>query len=174
MDLTEFVLAIALSSTMAAIVTVVLSYFVQERRFKHESEARYLRAKVRLYSLILFHLTAMRLHNIVLGGSGESYSWGKRHPLEEIIREIDTAIKPRLDLLNPEALRNYLEAQPMLYTREALTLGDGISSLATFHDLVLREYNEELIPAYRKIVGPEPRKLEYKPEPPLPQQQHTK
>jgi hypothetical protein len=51
---------------------------------------------------------------------------------------------------------------------------EGIELMTTFHDLVLHEYNEEIIPAYRKIVGPEPRKLEYQPaQPPTPQQQQT-
>jgi len=170
MDLTEFVLTIALSSTMAAIVTTVLGYFLGERQFKREKQAGYIQEKVRLYSLILFHLEAMHLHNIALGGE-DGYSWGEKHPIEEIIREIDEAIRPRLDLLNPEALKNWLEAQPMLYNIELIA--DGLACLAAFHELVLREYNEEIIPAYRKIVGPEPRTLEYQPEPPAPQQQQT-
>jgi hypothetical protein len=111
MDLTEFVLTIALSSTMAAIVTAVLGYFLGERRFKRESQADYIQSKVRLYSLILFHLEAMHLHGIALGGTDDVYSWGGEHPIEGIIREIDEAMKSRLDLLNPEALKNWLEAQ---------------------------------------------------------------
>lgn len=154
MELGEVLITIALSSTTAGIISVILSHHFQTRLFKRQSEAGYIQAKVRLYSLILFYIEKMRLAGIALGLGNEKYVF-KKGEIDDIIKELNEAIKEKIDLLNPEALKNWLELQVIVYQQPVL------ERIKKLRELILQEYNEEIIPKYRKIVGGEPRQLRY-------------
>ena len=154
MNLEELLMTIALSSTTAAFISTILAHYFQTRFFKSQTEAGYIQAKVRLYSLILFYIEKMRLAGEVLGLGKAKYVF-KKGEIDEIIKELNEAIKEKLDLINPEALKNWLELQTILYQKPAL------ERIEKLRELILKEYNEEVIPKYRKIVGKEPRQLKY-------------
>lgn len=165
MTLEEFLINIALSSSTAALVSGVLNYFFKIRIFRRESEAGYMQAKAGLYSLILFYLEKMRSAARVLGHGEEKYVF-KKGEIDETIKEINDAIKEKLHLLSPEAVRNWLELQAVVYQEASLP------RVKRLRELLLQEYNDEIIPKYQKIVGKEARKLKYGEESGNPQQVH--
>lgn len=153
MTLEEFLINLLLSSATAALISGILSHYLQMKIFKAQSEAGYIQAKVRLYSLILFYIEKMRLTGRVLGHGEESYMF-TREEIEDVVTELNDAIKERVDLLNPRILENWLELQVDIYREPALP------RMNELRELILQEYNDDLIPKYRKIVGEEPRRLE--------------
>jgi hypothetical protein len=154
MELEGLLINIALSSTTAALISVILSHYFQTKFFKSQAEAGYIQAKVRLYSLILFYIEKMRLAAKALGHGEEKYVFKERE-IDGIIRELNDAVKEKLDLINPEALKNWLELQTIIYREPAL------ERMKKLRELILQEYNTQIIPRYRKIVGEEPRQLTY-------------
>jgi len=154
MELGDFLINIALSSTTAALISGLFEYVFENRQFKRQAEAGYIQAQVRLYSLILFYLEKMRLAGVALGVGDDRYLF-KKGEIDGIINELNQAMKDKLDLLNPEALRNWLELQLIIYQEACLP------RIRKLRELILQEYNNEIIPKYQKIVGKEVRKLEY-------------
>jgi len=153
----DIVSIIGTSALVAAIVTVGLSLvkdvIVSRYDFKRKSEAGYIQKRIRLNSKIYYNIEKLQVEGDVLGGHPDTLVYSGKE-IEKFIDEINNTLSSRIDLVSKKV-------------RMAWLLFQTNPAEDSAHDYAKRlmqqikiEFNEELIPRYRKYVGESPRMID--------------
>jgi len=142
-------LNVIFSAVFSSLFSSIFWYLFYRKKFKQEAEAGYIQEKVFLYSSFLYCILQLEKQ---LELKGDDYVF-KKEEVCNIITELDNRLKKNLHLLSSEILRLWLEIRTVICYKPVL------GHLRKLRELLRHEYNEEIIPKYRKIVGEEPREL---------------
>ena len=142
------------SALVAAVVTVGLTLIkdviVSRYDFKRRSEAGYIQERIRLYSKIYYNLEKLQIEGDMLAGHPNNLVYSGKE-IEKFIDEINKILSSRIDLVSERVRTAWLcfQANP--------TDDKAHDYARRLMQQIKKEFNEELIPKYRKYVGENPK-----------------
>jgi hypothetical protein len=157
-DILDLLTVIGLSSVISVLVSGLLDWFSENRKFKREQNIAYLKEKIdSFYSPMIFHFENMKSWGAAWGQDGYAYA-GKT--LGEKIGDMNSLMRSGLRLVNSQVEQLWYEWQPFgIAASETLS---GKRSYPWFsneelqtrsrrlHEALVRD-REKLIQEYKRI-----------------------
>ena len=144
----DFWIIVLSSGITAALVSSLFSilgnYLYFRWKFKKETTASYIQARIECYSRIWFFLRLWLLEPI------------DPPPTTSKLDEIDPLISSRLDLISEEIQNDWLKIRELIVEEEH---EEAVLMAQSLVDRVRAEFNEKLVPEFEKYVGSDIQKL---------------
>lgn len=144
---------IGLSAVVSGMVSAIVNYWMNLRSFKKQKRIDYLKEKIALYSYLIFQADKMRfgweaitkLPGNQSVGDTEKYLQPKDR--KEVFERITSKMEDSYSLYGQEILREWVNVSTIFFDPSAT------ESLTKMRTMLIKEYNDKILPEYEKITG---------------------
>lgn len=153
---TSYAQLIGLSAAVSGIISAVFNYFMNQRGFKKQKKVESLNEKITLYSYMIFQLDKMRFRWEALQklpgskpvdeSTPEQYSIRSKED-RDLFEKITEKIQDKYSLFKQETLQEWINATALFHHPSAL------KSVPKVRDMLVNEYNNEIISEYEDLTG---------------------